>query len=213
MVSVGDPVATGLVDSLARPGRNITGMSRVPTPALMGKTLELLKEAVPGLVTVAVLSKPQNPLHVVLLKGLNPAARSLGLNLKIAEAETANDLQKAFLAMGGGGAGAVFVLIDGMFFINRTRIADLALKERLPSIFGSPEHVQAGGLMSYGSSVADHYRRAATYVDKILKGAKPADLPVEQPTKFDLVINLKTAKALGLTIAPTLLARADEVIE
>jgi putative ABC transport system substrate-binding protein len=211
MVNVDDPVGSGLIASLARPGGNVTGLSRL-TPELIGKNLELLKEAVPRAVRVAVLSNPRNPLHPELVRNAKLAARSLGLQLKIVEAGAPKELEGAFSTMAGERMSALLVLADGMFYVNRTRIADLALRNRLPSMFGSGDLARAGGLMAYAPRSGDNYRRAATYVDKILKGAKPADLPVEQPTKFELVINLKTAKALGLTIPPSVLLRADEMI-
>jgi putative ABC transport system substrate-binding protein len=180
---------------------------------LIGKNLEFLKEAVPEVVRVAILSNPRNPLSPALERRVNPAAATLGVQLRIVEAGVPRELEAAFSAMIRDGARAVLVFADGMFFINRRTLAELALKNRLPSMFQNTEHVEAGGLMSYAPSSADNYRRAAGYVDKILKGAKPADLPIEQPTKFELVINLKTAKALGLTIPAAVLARAHEVIE
>jgi ABC-type uncharacterized transport system substrate-binding protein len=212
MANVADPVGNGLVASLARPGGNLTGLSRLG-PDLAGKTLALLKEAVPKAANIAVLSNPLDPVHPELLTNTKRAARALGVQLKIVEARTPDDLERAFAMMAKDGVAALLVLPDGMFYINRARIADLALRGRLPSMFGSSEMAKAGGLMEYAPSSADNYRRAAIFVDKILRGAKPADLPVEQPTKFELVINLKTAKALGLTIPPSLLARADQVIE
>jgi ABC-type uncharacterized transport system substrate-binding protein len=211
MVNVDDPVGSGLVASLARPGGNVTGLSRL-TPELIGKNLELLKEAVPKAARVAVLSNPRNPLHPELVRNAKLAAGSLGVQLKIVEARAPKELEGAFSTMAGERMSALLVLADGMFYVNRTRIADLALRNRLPSMFGSGDLSRAGGLMAYAPRSVDNYRRAATYVDKILKGAKPADLPVEQPTQFELVINLKTAKALGLTIPPSVLLRADEVI-
>ncbi|HEV8531912.1 MAG TPA: ABC transporter substrate-binding protein [Methylomirabilota bacterium] len=212
MVNVDDPVGSGLITSLGRPGGNVTGLSRL-TPELVGKNLELLKEAVPKAVRVAVLSNPRNPLHPELVRNAKRAAGSLGVQLRIVEAGAPKELEGAFSTMAGERLSALLALSDGMFYVNRTRIADLALRNRLPSMFGSGDHARAGGLMAYAPRSVDNYRRAATYVDKILKGAKPADLPVEQPTKFELVINLKTAKALGLTIPPSVLLRADEVIQ
>jgi putative ABC transport system substrate-binding protein len=211
MVNVDDPVGSGLITSLGRPGGNITGLSRL-TPELVGKNLELLKEAVPKAVRVAVLANPRNPLHPELVRNAKRAAGSLGVQLKIVEAGAPKELEGAFSTMAGERMSALLALGDGMFYVNRTRIADLALRNRLPSMFGSGDHARAGGLMAYAPRSVDNYRRAATYVDKILRGAKPADLPVEQPTKFELVINLKTAKALGLTIPPSVLLRADEMI-
>jgi ABC-type uncharacterized transport system substrate-binding protein len=212
MANVGDPVESGLAASLARPGGNVTGLSRL-SPALIGKNLELLKEAVPETVRVVVLSNPANSLHAVLMQNVKSAASSLGVQLKLIEARAPNELERAFSTMAVERAGAVLVLADGVFFLSRGAIAGLALKNGLPSMFGNIEHVEAGGLMSWAANSADNYRRAAIYVDKILKGAKAGDLPIEQPAKFELVINLKTAKALGLIVPSTLLARADQVIE
>ena len=213
ITNMGDPVGTGLVSSLARPGGNVTGLSLL-TPELIGKQLELLKEIVPGLSRVAVLRNPTSPIHPLSLREAEVAARSLGVQLQVLDARGPDEFEMAFGAMSRERAGALNVLGDGMFFLHRTRIAVLAAKHRLPAIFAQRQHADAGGLMAHGSSLRDNFRRAATYVDKILKGAKPADLPVEQPTKFELVINLKTATALGLTIPPSLLLlRADELIQ
>jgi len=212
MTNMGDPVGTGLVASLARPGGNVTGLSLL-TPELIGKQLELLKEIVPRLSRVAVLRNPTSPTHPLSLREAEVAARSLGIQLEVLEARGPDEFEMAFAAMTRKRAGALNVLGDGMFFLHRTRIAALAAKYRLPAIFAQRQHADAGGLMAYGSSLRDNFRRAATFVDKILKGAKPADLPVEQPTKFELVINLKTAKALGLTIPQSMFIRADEVIQ
>ena len=211
MTNASDPVGSGLVASLARPGGNITGLSLL-SPELAGKQLELLKETVPKVSRVAVLWNPANPVHTLILRQAEVAARSLRLQLQILEARGPNEFDSAFSAMTKERAGALLVLADPMFFGHRTRLADLAAKSRLPSVFLLREHADAGGLMAYGPSTRDNFRRAATYVDKILKGAKPGDLPIEQPTKFELVINLKTAKALGLTIPRSVLGRADEVI-
>ncbi|HEV2055927.1 MAG TPA: ABC transporter substrate-binding protein [Methylomirabilota bacterium] len=212
MAVVVDPVATGLVASLARPGGNITGLSNM-APELVGKQLQMLKEVVPKASRVAVLWNPANPGNAPQLREAEAAARTLGVRLQPVEARDPNDFDGAFAAMIRQQAGALIVLLDVMFTDHRTRIADLAAKSRLPAVYGLSEHAEAGGLMAYSASRAALFRRAATYVDKILKGAKPADLPVERPTKFELVINLKTAKALGLTIPPSLLVRADRVIE
>ena len=212
MVNVTDPVATGLVASLARPGGNVTGLSRV-TLDLVGKNLELLTEAVPRVVRLAVLSNPRHPLHAALLTSAKHVAESLRLELKHVEAGAPNELEGAFTVIAREHVNALLVLADGMFFDERKRIADLALRTRLPTMFANSEHAEAGGLMSYAPSSVEPYRRAAYYVDRILKGAKPADLPVEQPTTFELVINLKTAKTLGLTMPPSLLVRADQLIE
>ena len=207
-----DPVGSGLVSSLARPGRNIMGLS-VRSPELVGKQLQLLKEAVPGISRVALLSNPTVPYNALLVKEAEVAARSLKVQLQVLEARAPGDFASAFSAMRKDRAGGFTILAGSIFFAERTRIAELATQSRLPSIHRLREFAEARGLMAYGPSLPDSLRRAATYVDRILKGAKPADLPVEQPTKFELVINLKTAKALGLTIPPSLLARADEAIQ
>jgi putative ABC transport system substrate-binding protein len=213
MISGGDPVVLGFVASLARPGGNVTGSSYGVGLELVGKQLELLKETVPKVRRVAVLWNPANPGHPPAIREVNVAARSLGVQLQLLEARGSNEFDGAFAAMAKERVGALLVLSDAMFALHRTRLADLAARSRLPAAYGTREMVEAGGLMSYGSSLRDLFRRAATYVDKILKGAKPGDLPVEQPTKFELVINIKTAKALGLTIPQSLLQRADEVIQ
>jgi len=207
-----DPVGSGLVASLARPGRNVTGLS-VLTTELVGKRLQLLKEAVPGLSRVAVLWDPTHPTATLQLREAEVAARSLKLQLQVLEARAPDDLARAFSAMRNGQAGGLIFLGGLMFFDQRTRIVELAAQSRLPAIYGARENAEAGGLMAYGPSVRESYRRAATYVDKILKGAKPAELPVEQPSKLELIINLKSAKALGLTIPQSLLLRADQVIQ
>ena len=212
MVNVGDPVEIGLVASLARPGGNVTGLSRL-SGELIGKNLALLKEALPRAVRVGALLNPTTPLSPVLARNAKRAAESLGLPLTLVEAKGPDDFEGAFLALATDRVEALLVLPDGMFWSQRERIANLALQRRLPSMFGNIEHATAGGLMAYAPSSVEPYRRAAYFVDRILKGAKPADLPVEQPSKFELVINLKTAKALGLTIPPSLLLRADQVIE
>ena len=208
----GDPVADGLVASLARPGGNITGLAAM-NPEVVGKQLELLKEVAPKVSRVAVLQNPSNRGHPVVLRQAEGAARTLGVQLQIVKASSPGEIEAAFAAMHSHRAGGVIVLRDGLFLAQRTQIAAIAAKSRLPAVYGIREEAEAGGLMTYGASTPDMFRRAAAYVDKILKGAKPADLPVEQPTKFELVINLKTAKALGLTIPPSLLGRADEVIQ
>jgi putative ABC transport system substrate-binding protein len=212
MMSHPDPVGMGLVPSLARPGGNVTGLSAL-SPEMWGKQLELLKETVPRVSRVAVLGNPTNAAYPLFLREVKVAARSLGVQLQTLEARGPDDLERAFAAMTRERAGALLVQSDGMFLLHRGRIPDLAAKSRLPAMYGVREFVDAGGLMVYAASLPDSFRRAATYVDKILKGARPGDLAVEQPTKFDWVINLKTAKALGLTIPPALLLRADEVIE
>ena len=207
-----DPVAVGLVASLARPGGNITGLANM-APDVVGKQLELLKEVVPKVSRVAVLRNPNNPGQSVVLREAEGAARTLGLQLHIVPARTPTEIETAFAAMRSQRAGGVLVVRDGLFLAQRTQIATLAAKSRLPAVYSFRDQVEAGGLMAYGANSPQMYRRAATYVDKILKGAKPADLPVEQPTKFEFVINLKTANALGLKIPQSLLGRADEVIQ
>ena len=212
MVTTGDPVAGGLVASLARPGGNITGLTALGQE-LSGKRLELLKEAVPKVSRVAVLSNPTNPDSGMSLKGMELAARALGVQFRVQEVHDPAELDKAFQATTREGAKALMVLPDAMFVSQRERIVTLSAKSRLPAMYPHEEFVDAGGLMFYGASLADMWRRAATYVDKILKGAKPADLPVEQPKKFALIINLKAAKQIGLTIPPNVLVRADRVIK
>ena len=212
MASVGDPIASRIVTSLARPGGNITGLSQI-APELAGKRLQLLKEIVPTLSRVGVLRSPQSSAAVLDWKEMQLPARELGMQPHALEVRTHDDLDGAFEGATKAGGGAV-VILPGVFAVaNRQRIAQLAIRHRLPSISHLSAFVDAGGLMAYGPDRADLFRRAATYVDKILKGAKPAELLVEQPTKFDLVINLKTAKALGLTTPPSLLLRAHKVIE
>ena len=208
-----DPVADGLVASLARPGGNVTGLTYSVGPEIVGKQLELLREIVPRVSRVAILWNPTNPGNALLLSAAEVAARSLGVHLQTLETRGPDDFETAFAAMAKEHAGALLVLPDAVFLLHGTQIVDRAAKSHLPTIYGYPNLVEAGGLMGYGVSFRENFRRAATYVDKILKGAKPADLPVEQPTKFELVINLKAAKALGLTIPPAVLARADEVIQ
>ena len=211
----GDPVTSGLVTSLARPGGNVTGLSNL-APELVGKCLELLKQAVPEVSRVAVLWQPGaigERTEKDRLKRAEVAARALGVQLQVVEARGPADFDRAFSDMTRARAGALTALPSAMFVSERRRLVGLAATNRLPAVYNAREFVDAGGLMSYGPNVADMFRRAATYVDKILKGTKPADLPVEQPTKFELVINLKTAKALGLTIPQSVLARADEVVE
>jgi putative ABC transport system substrate-binding protein len=214
IVMIGDPVGSGLVANLARPGGNITGLSALAGPEIVGKQLELLKATLPQVSRVAILRNPGNPTHPIWLRQAEIAARSLTIQIQTLQARGPDEFERAFKAMTTEGAGAVLILNDGMFSIHTTRIADLAMKSHLPAM-GPRNMVEAGAgiLMSYGPIGPELFRRLATYVDKILKGAKPADLAIEQPTKFELVINLKTAKALGLTIPPSLLLRADQVIE
>jgi putative tryptophan/tyrosine transport system substrate-binding protein len=213
MIGVRDPIGTGLIASLARPGGNVTGVSGSAGLEIVAKQLELLKETVPKIRRVGILSNPTNEYHQLAIRELNVAAQSLGVRLQLLEARDPNEFDGAFAAMAKERVEALLVLSDAIFNSHQTRLVELAERGRLPAAYGVRESVAAGGLMSYGPSFLDFYRRSATYVDKILKGDKPADLPVEQPTKFELVINLQTAKTLGLTIPPTLLSRADEVIE
>ncbi len=212
MFGGGDPVRLGLIASLARPGGNVTGLSYSVGMEIFGKSLELLKAAAPKVRRVAVLSNPANQAHALAISNLQVAAQSLRLQLQLLEARGPDEFDGAFAAMAKEQAGAVLVVSDMLFQLHSARLADLTAKNQLPSMHGLREMVEAGGLMSYGPNVVDGIRRAAIYVDKILKGAKPADLPVDQPTKFELVINAKTAKALGLTIPQSLLLRADEII-
>ena len=211
MAVSGDPVASGFVASLARPGGNITGLSII-SPELSGKRLELLKEVVPGLSRVGVLRAPKS--HGPAWKEVEPAARSLGLKLQPLDVGSSDDLQRAFEVARKGRAEALLTLPYALFNRDyRTMIVELAAKNRLPAMYGGTEFQEVGGLMGYGPDISDNFRRAAVYVDKILKGAKPTDLPVEQPTKFEFFINLKAAKQIGLTIPPNVLARADKVIK
>jgi len=215
IVSVAVPVTGGLVTSLARPGGNVTGLAFF-APELVGKCLEQLKQAVPAVNRVAALWQPGSHgerTEKDMLKAAETAARTLGVRLQLLEARGPADFDRAFSEMTRARAGALTVLPSNMFVNELRRLVDLAAKNRLPAVYPWREFVDAGGLMAYGANVADLFRRTATYVDKILKGAKPGDLPVEQATKFELVINLKTAKALGLTIPPSVLQRADQVIE
>jgi putative ABC transport system substrate-binding protein len=206
-----DPVGDHQVESLARPGGNLTGLSILALD-LNGKRLELLKEAFANLSIVGFLTRIGPGTGEQRFKEAEIAAKGLGLRLQRVGAESAGDLERAFDAAKHAGVQAILAHPSTFVATNRTRIIELAVKNRLPVIYGSRDHAEAGALMSYGPDLADNYRRAAVYVDKILKGAKPADLPIEQPTKFELVINLKTAKRMGLTIPPNLLARADRVI-
>jgi putative ABC transport system substrate-binding protein len=212
MVAAGDPVAVGLVESLARPGGNITGLSQMNVE-LGGKRLELLKEIVPKLSRVAVLWDPQSASSTLAWKEIQLPAQQLGVQLHSLEVRSPNDFDQAFEDATTARAGALFVTAAPVISQNLKRIADFAAKSRLPSIFLRSQFADYGGLVEYGPNRSDLYRRAATFVDKILKGAQPGDLPIEQPTKFELVINMKTAKAIGLTIPRTVLFRADRVIE
>ena len=208
---VGDPVAQGIVASLARPGGNITGLASL-SPEVGGKRLELLKEVVPTASRVVVLWNPTNSSNSLQVKEIRTAAQTLALRVQSLEVSKPDDIERAFTAIPREGADALLVFADPFLTSQRSRIFDLATKNRLPAMYGQSDPVEAGGLMSYAPSFREFARRAAYYVDKILKGTKPADLPVEQPTKFELVINLKAAKQIGLTIPPNVLARADKVI-
>jgi putative ABC transport system substrate-binding protein len=213
--TIGDPVADGLVKSLARPGGNVTGLSNL-TGDLIGKCMQLLREAAPGATRVAVLTHPGSATAKTDKDNATraqAAGRSLGFAVQLIDAGRPVDLDRAFAEMTQWRANALVVLPYATFFPERTRIVALAAKQRLPAVYAYRENVVAGGLMSYGADLVDQFRRSAAYVDRILQGAKPADLPIEQPTKFELVINMKTAQALGLTIPPSLLLRADQVIE
>jgi putative tryptophan/tyrosine transport system substrate-binding protein len=212
MVAVTDPVALGFVASLARPGGNITGVSNVASD-LVGKQVELLVEIVPGMRRIGVVHNPNSPAVTLQLHETEKAIHALGLQLEIVEASISEEFDKAFARLSTEGANGVVLLADPSLIEHGKRIADLAKAARLPTAFQRRESVEAGGLLSYGSSLNDMFRQAALYVDRILKGAKPNDLPVQQPTKFELVINLKTAKVLGLTVPPTMLTQADMVIE
>jgi putative tryptophan/tyrosine transport system substrate-binding protein len=212
MLSLGDPVATGLVDSISRPGGNVTGLSLM-APSLAVKLLELLKEAVPQISRVLVLTHLADPIAAPQVKALEETAHSLGIKLQIQDIKKADDLPHAFDAGVKERAEGVVATAESIFAVNRTLVAELAMRHRLPGVYVHRSIAEAGGLMTYNAAITVQHRRAAAYIDKILKGAKPADLPIEQPTRFEFIINLKTAKTLGLTIPPRLLARADEVIE
>src|SRR5262245_9249064 len=211
-VTAGDPVDMGLVTSLARPGGNITGLT-THAPELSGKRLELLREVLPRITRVAVLWNPSNPGFSEMLKEMQAASQAHALQLQSLEVRSPEDFEAAFESITRGDSHAIIVVSDPFLNTHHRLILDLAGKHRLPAMYGGPEVVDAGGLMSYGPGFTDQYRRAATYVDKILRGMKPADLPVERPMKFELVINLKTAKQIGLTIPPNVLYRADRVIK
>jgi putative ABC transport system substrate-binding protein len=210
-VAVADPVSTGLVASLARPGGNVTGLSNQLVD-LVGKRVEMLREILPGLRTLAIMANVGNPASLLEMSEVSSIARTFGLEVVRLEIRRGEDIAPAFEALKER-PDALYVCVDPLLNTNRVRLNTLAQGARLPTMYGLREYVEAGGLVSYGPNIVNQYRRAADYVDKILRGAKPADLPVEQPTKFDLIINITTAKALGLEVPPTLLARADEVIE
>jgi putative ABC transport system substrate-binding protein len=207
-----DPVGNGFIASLARPGGSITGLATL-APEISGKRLELLKETIPRLSRVAVLGNSTRPGNAQLVKETELAAGALGVKLQYLDVLSSKDIETAFRAASKGRADAVLVLASPIVRDQSTQIADLAAKNRLPAMYSNSEYVETGGLMSYAADIVAMFRRAATYVDKILKGAKPADLPVEQPTKFELIINLKAAKQIGVTIPPNVLARADKVIK
>jgi putative ABC transport system substrate-binding protein len=211
IASAADPVASGLVASLAHPGGNITGLSPM-TSELTTKRLQLLKEAIPRLARVAVLWNPDTPFHTKAVQDLKAAAPSLSIELSLVGARTPEEFDPAFSAVSRAHAQALYVMDDPFFFIHRMTLLKLASKARLPTMYGLRQYVDAGGLMSYGTNYGDLMRRSAGYVDKILKGAKPGDPPIEQPTKFELIVNLKAAKALGLSIPESILLRADEMI-
>jgi putative ABC transport system substrate-binding protein len=213
MFGVGDPVALGLVASLARPGGNVTGLSSGVSPQIIGKQLQLLKQTLPKISRVAVLSNPANAGHASFTANAKPSAESLGLQLQLLQARGADEFDGAFAAMGKGRAEAVLVLGDPMFADHNPRLADLAARQRLPTMHLLRGAVPAGALMSYGPDLPDQHRRVAVFVDKILRGAKPAELAVEQPTKFTLAVNLKTARELGITLPQVVLLQADEVIQ
>jgi putative tryptophan/tyrosine transport system substrate-binding protein len=212
MVAVGDPVGTGLVPSLAHPGGNLTGLSSI-APDLEGKRLDILREVVPTPSHVAVLFNSLNPFHVVSMRNARAAAQAMGIKLQQHDIREFEDLDGVFAAIRDERPDALLILADRVFLHNRHRMIDFTAEQRLPNVNAYKELVEAGGLMSYGPSYEDMHKRAAIYVDKILKGAKPADLPIEQPSKFTFIINLKAARTLGLTVPPTPLAQADEVIE
>ena len=207
-----DPVGNGFVASLARPGGNITGLSSL-APEISGKQLELLKEIVPRLSRVAVFGTSINSGNAQTLSEVELTAKAFGVKLQYLDVLSPKDIETAFRAASKGRADAVLMLPGSVLVLQRAQLADLAAKNRLPAIYPQPDYTEAGGLVYYGANTADLFRRAATYVDKILKGAKPADLPIEQPTKFEFIINLKAAKQIGLTIPPNVLARADKVIK
>jgi putative ABC transport system substrate-binding protein len=212
-VAVGDPVAQGIIPSLARPGGNITGLSYALAEGFAGKWVELLKEAIPNASRLAVLRGPGGPVSTIQVKDAQVAAQALGMALQAVEVRERNELESALSTIVSARADALLVMAAPLFVAHRAQLIEFAAKNRIPALFFTREFVEAGGLMAYGASLREQFRRAATYVDKILKGAKPADLPVEQPTKFEFIINLKTAQALGLTIPPTHLVLADEVIQ
>ena len=212
-VGVSDPIGTGLVANLARPGGNVTGLATIEWEAFSAKTLQVIKETLPRASRIAILKNPTNRMHALTVPQEQAAARTLAVTLQLVEARDVSELERAFEAAVRGRADVLHVYGDPLTFTQRARLAELAMKHRLPTMHFFREAVEAGGLLSFGPLQTQMFRNAAKYVDKILKGTKPGDIPVEQPTKYEFVINLKTAKALGLTIPPSVLARADEVIE
>jgi putative ABC transport system substrate-binding protein len=212
MMNGSDPVEFGFVASLARPGGNITGMTRL-TSELIGKNLQFLAEAVPSARRIGLLLNTSGRLSPAVVRNARQAARARGLALQVVEVKDGSELEAAFAALKREQAQALLVTGDGLFFTQRAQLAEFALAQRLPTMFANTENVEAGGLLAYSPSSADNYRRAAVFIDKILRGAKPGDIPVEQPTKFELAVNLKTAAAIGLTIPGALLLRADRVVE
>jgi putative ABC transport system substrate-binding protein len=212
MVAVGDPVGTGLVPSLARPGGNLTGLSSI-APDLEGKRLQLLREVVPALSHVAMFINSLNPFHVSSMNQARAAAQAMGIKLQLHDIRKSEDLDDAFAAIRKERPDALLILADRVFLHNRERMMDFTKEQRLPNVNAYKELVEVGGLMSYGPSYEDMHKRAAIYIDKILKGAKPADLPIEQPSKFTFIVNLKAAKALGVTVPSQLLGLADQLIE
>jgi putative tryptophan/tyrosine transport system substrate-binding protein len=212
MVNTSDPVQLSIVESIGRPGGNITGTSSLSADVSL-KQLELLTQLLPGATRVAVLSTVDNPWHPIAIAGLETGARGLGLELMVVKLAASEELEGAFARIAAGRVQAVLVLADPMTFVHRRRVTELAARHRLPAVYGLREYAEAGGLMSYWADSAVLYRRTAAFVDKILKGAKPADLPIEQPTRFELILNMRAARDLGLLVPPTFLARADEVIE
>jgi putative ABC transport system substrate-binding protein len=214
MMNVSDPIGEGFITSLARPGANVTGLAYIPTLEIYAKQLQLLKETVPRAQRIAVLWNPANPAAAPIVRTVEDAARALGVpELRVSGARAPEEFEPAFRAMTQARADALLVVADSVFSTHKARLFDLSRRHRLPTMSGQDDYAKAGGLMSYAANRTDLYRRAAGYVDRLLRGASPAELPVEQPTKFELVINLKTAKALGLTIPQSLLVRADEIIE
>jgi putative ABC transport system substrate-binding protein len=212
MATTNDAVGSGLIASLSRPGGNVTGQTIVAAD-LAAKQVQLLKEVAPKVSRVALLTNPNNPASASFSREAHAAARALGVRLQTWEARNPQEIDSAFAAMAKERAGALLILPDGIFVSQRRQIAELAVRRRLPSVYGMGEYAEAGGLMTYSASFLDMHRRAAAFMDKILKGAKPADLPVAQPTKFELVINVRTAKAIGLAIPPSLVQRADQIID